>query len=154
MSCLIKLWWDTALKRARTCCVVDRYLSKITENIGYLSCLCRVPWSTTFIWLWFSIFIVMKHVHFHWNWFLSWCHFFKSMLARIRYTCCSWFFIYCCIIFWFKFWGGCSQPSNNHMIHLHNLQFVFWWWAANIFLCSSKKVPAGYHCKLIWKIVT
>ena len=68
------------------------------------------------------------------SWYLS----FKSMLARIRYSCCSCLFIYCCIFILFHFGKGCSQPSNNQMSHTHIFN-CFWWCSATIFLCSSKK---------------
>ena len=33
LTCLIRLWYDTDLKRARTCCVSDMNPSKITEQL-------------------------------------------------------------------------------------------------------------------------
>ena len=100
------------------------------------------------------IVIEMKRVHFQWNWFFSWCLFYGSMLSRIRYSCFSWVFIYCCILYWIQFGKGCSQASNNQMSHSHIFNFIFWWWAETIFFCFYKKAPLWDHYKIIWKVVT
>ena len=130
------MWCNTDLKRVVTCCVADIDLSKITEQI-LATCLVSVmyPDQPLSVGRGSPFYIKIKYVHFQWDLLFSWYIFFKSMLTRIRYICCSWVFIYCHISFLFHFGKGCSQPSNNQMSQSH------------IFICW---LMMGYNCIFVF----
>ena len=125
LTSLIRLWFDTALKRARNFCFADRDLSKIKETV-LDNCLVYDMSHTLPLSFGRGYSFLLKWNAFIFNGICCWVNdFYLNLFWRVSDKSVVVEYLY--ILLYssvFKSGKDCSQPSNNQMSHLHILIFL------------------------------